>query len=48
MRREFTSIEDDVHQHHRDKFARLAKDHGWISDIRESSKTERCRSRYEN
>ena len=30
VRSEFAAVEDDVHEHDRDEFARFCENHGWI------------------
>jgi hypothetical protein len=37
-----SAVEKDVHDHHWDKFARLAEHHGGVGNIRESSESEWC------
>jgi len=37
---EFASVEDDVHEHDWDEFARFREDHGRVGDIRQSGETE--------
>lgn len=30
---EFTAVQEDVHDHHWNEFARLSKDHSWVRDV---------------
>lgn len=44
VRREFASVQYDVHYHHWDELARFAEDHGGVGDVGERSETKWCGS----
>ena len=42
VRGETAAVEEDVHDHYGDEFARFAEDHCWVGDVCECSETEGC------